>query len=283
LRSQFTITTNGLLYRTPEVQRFIARHRELLDVVISVDGPEAVHDRARVTPTGKGSYRLVRDAIPLWLSQFPNASTKVTISRDNLNDVAISILHLFGLGVRSVNANVVFENVWALGDDRVLEEQLDRLADEMLETGLYRTHACSFFQRTLGTPLDRRTDNANWCGSGRMLAVDAAGTFYPCVRFLPFSLGKRPARTVGSVSEGLLKNRARPFLALTVDTQSPPKCLECEVARGCAWCQALNYDEAATDTIYQRATFLCRMHKARVRANARFWASVDEVSAKEVA
>jgi len=116
-----------------------------------------------------------------------------------------------------------------------------------------------------------------------MVAVDADGIFYPCVRFMPFSLSKRPPRTIGNVREGLQKNRVRPFLALTVDAQSPRECLECGVARGCAWCQALNYDEAATDTIYQRATFLCRMHKARVRANARFWASVDEVSAKEVA
>jgi len=281
-RSLFAISTNGLLYRTPPVQRFIERYRDLLDITISIDGPENVHDRARVTASGRGSYQLISDAIPLWLSQFPRASTKVTISRENLDDVTEAVLHLFGLGIKRVLANVVFENVWHEGDELKFEQQLDRLGSAMLQTGLWKTHSCTLFQREIGTPLDCRREGANWCGSGRMLAVDAHGAFYPCVRFLPFSLTKRAARTIGNVREGLDLNRTRPFLALTLEAQSPPECLECSVARGCAWCQALNYDEAATDTIYQRATFLCRMHKARVRANERFWSSVNALQKDEV-
>jgi uncharacterized protein len=228
-----------------------------------------------VTATGKGSFGLIRDAIPLWLQQFPRASTKVTISRENLGDVAEAVLYLFRLGIRQVNANVVYEDVWQPGDDLAFEAQLDQMGEEMVRSGLWRTHTTSLFQRDVGIPLDLRTDNANWCGSGRMLAIDAEGTFYPCVRFMPFSLSKRPARTIGNIHDGLAVNRARPFLALTVDTQSSRDCQACSVARGCAWCQAVNYEEAAADTIYQRATFLCGMHKARARANRRFWAAVD--------
>jgi uncharacterized protein len=275
MQSQFTISTNGLLYGAPAVQRFIGRYREFLDVTISIDGPEEVHDRARVTASGEGSYGLIRDAIPLWLRQFPRASTKVTIARENLGDVARSVLHLFALGITRVLANVVFENVWHEGDDVRFEEQLDRLGDEMVRTGLWKAHSCSLFQRGIGTPLDPSKDGANWCGSGRMLAIDADGTFYPCVRFLPFTLTRRVARNIGNVREGLAINRARPFLALTVAAQSRRECLECRVAKGCAWCQGLNYDQTAMDTIYERATYLCRMHKARVRANERFWARID--------
>jgi uncharacterized protein len=43
------------------------------------------------------------------------------------------------------------------------------------------------------------------------------------------------------------------------------------VASGCAWCQGENYDAAATPTVYQRATAICKMHKARVRANNYYW------------
>jgi uncharacterized protein len=273
--SQFAITTNGLLYRAAAVQRFIARYRDLLDITISVDGPAHVHDRVRVGPDGKGSYAMVVQSVRLWLEQFPRASTKVTINRDNLEYVAESVLHLFELGIQQVNANVVFENVWKPGDDAVFEEQLDRLGREMVRTGRWKTHSCSLFQREIGTPLDRSKDDVNWCGAGRMLAVDAAGNFYPCVRFLPFSLARRRARRVGSIHDGIALNLTRPFFALTGTAQSPEQCVKCQVARGCAWCQALSYDEAASDTIYQRATFLCLMHKARVRANARFWKSAD--------
>jgi uncharacterized protein len=54
-------------------------------------------------------------------------------------------------------------------------------------------------------------------------------------------------------------------------SQSEQECVECEVATGCAWCQGANYDFADTDTIFQRATYICKMHKARVRANNYFW------------
>jgi len=38
-----------------------------------------------------------------------------------------------------------------------------------------------------------------------------------------------------------------------------------------AWCQGENYDAADTPTIYQRSTAICKMHKARVRANNYYW------------
>ncbi|MEN6617715.1 MAG: radical SAM protein, partial [Syntrophorhabdus sp.] len=53
--------------------------------------------------------------------------------------------------------------------------------------------------------------------------------------------------------------------------QSPGQCIRCEVATGCAWCQGANFDCADSQTIYQRATYICAMHKARVRANNYYW------------
>lgn len=43
------------------------------------------------------------------------------------------------------------------------------------------------------------------------------------------------------------------------------------MASGCAWCQGENYDAADSPTIYQRSTAICKMHKARVRANNYYW------------
>lgn len=69
----------------------------------------------------------------------------------------------------------------------------------------------------------------------------------------------------------LVKNKLRPFLSLDRCTQSTNECINCEVAEGCAWCQGENYDAADTPTIYQRSTAICKMHKARVRANNYYW------------
>jgi uncharacterized protein len=106
-----------------------------------------------------------------------------------------------------------------------------------------------------------------------MLAVDAKGVFYPCVRFMDFSLTKQPAWSIGNIQRGIIPERLEPFLNLTRSCQSTKECMECEIASGCAWCQGFNYDESGV--LNCRATFICKMHKARVRANKRFWTKID--------
>lgn len=86
---------------------------------------------------------------------------------------------------------------------------------------------------------------------------------------------KKP-RPIGNCFDGINMNKLRPFLALSRTAQSTEECINCEVASGCAWCSGLNFDEADTDTIYQRATYICKMHKARVRANNYFWNKLKE-------
>ena len=265
---RFSFSTNGINYADDKVQRFIAKNLTHLSIGITIDGTEMKHDLNRVyKQTGRGSYRDVVRNIPLWLSQFPGSGTKVTISSTDIPYIKESVLHLYSLGIHEVNINCVFEDVWAEGDDLKFEEQLTQLADAIIDGGYYRDYVCSFFSEMIGKPLDRVNDNNNWCGAGRMLAVDAAGLFYPCTRFAKYSLRDKPALIIGNVTDGIDSDRLRPFLTLDRCTQSPAECIDCEVASGCAWCQGENYDAASTSTIWQRSTAICRMHKARVRAN----------------
>ena len=269
---RFSFSTNGINYQEEKVQRFIEKNHSHLSIGITIDGTMQKHDLNRVYKgSGKGSYEDVVRNIPLWLKQFPNASTKVTISSADIPYIKESVLHLYSLGIHEVNINCVFEDVWQEEDDRLFEEQLTGLADEIIRKGYYKDYACSFFSEHIGKPMDKVKDNQNWCGAGMMLSIDAAGNFYPCTRFAQYSLRNKQARIIGNIHEGIDKNKLRPFLTLDRCTQSPRQCLECEVASGCAWCQGENYDAADTDTIYQRAIAICKMHKARVRANNYYW------------
>lgn len=276
---RFSISTNGLLYSDPRVQRFLEKNQTHVSVAITIDGTPAKHDLHRVYPGGQGSYHDVVRNIPLWLKQFPTAGTKVTVGHDDLPLIKESVLHLWALGIKEVNINCVFEDVWQEGDDLILEEQIRQLADHILKHRLYVDHQCSFFQEGLGNFLDPVQETNNWCGAGMMLAVDGKGNFYPCVRFAGYSLAKRKPRIVGTCDEGIDRNKLRPFLTLNRQSQSSQECMECEVNGGCAWCQGVNYDFADTDTIYQRATFICRMHKARVRANNYYWQEFHRLEA----
>ncbi len=269
---RFSFSTNGINYDSEKVQNFIKKNISHLSIGITIDGTELKHDLNRVYKhTEKGSYKDVVRNIPLWLEQFPNAGTKVTISSLDIPYVKESVLHLYSLGIHEVNINVVFEDVWKEGDDKLFEEQLMQLADAIIDGGYYQDYACSFFSEHIGKPLDAKLDNQNWCGAGKMLSIDAAGNFYPCTRFAGYSLRSKKPIIIGNVHDGIDKNKLRPFLTLDRTTQSPKECIDCEVASGCAWCQGENYDAAETPTIYQRATAICKMHKARVRANNYYW------------
>ncbi len=280
---RFSFSTNGINYHTEKVQNFIKKNRDHLSVGITIDGTQKKHDLNRIYKGEgeRGSYDDVVRNIPLWLEQFPGAATKVTISSDDIPYIKESVLHLFSLGIHEVNINCVFEDVWKDGDDKLFEEQLIGLADEIIEKGLYKDFVCSFFSNHIGTPMDCVYENQNWCGAGKMLAVDAEGNFYPCTRFAQYSLRNKKAWIIGNVNEGIDRNRLRPFLVLDRCTQSKMECIDCEVASGCAWCQGENYDAADTPTIYQRATAICKMHKARVRANNYYWNKLDRKLEKE--
>lgn len=281
---RFSFSTNGINYGSEKVQRFIKKNREHLSIGITIDGTKRKHDLNRIWKTQKmeqgiiptpeeekGSYEDVVKNIPLWQEQFPCAGTKVTISSADIPYIKESVLHLYSLGIHEVNINCVFEDVWKEGDELLFEEQLTELADAIINGEYYRDYTCSFFSEHMGKPMDCQLQNQNWCGAGMMLAVDAEGNFYPCTRFAQYSLRSKKAWIIGNIYEGIDKNKLRPFLSLDRCTQSPQECIDCEVAEGCAWCQGENYDAADTPTIYQRATAICKMHKARVRANNYFW------------
>lgn len=269
---RFNFATNGINYDSPKVQKFIAKNSDHLSIGITIDGTERKHDLNRVyKQSGRGSYSDVVRNIPLWQKQFPNEGTKVTISSEDIPYICESVLHLYKLNIKNVFINCVYESVWKKGDDILFEQQLIALADAIIEGEYYKNYYCSLFGENIGRYMDKQLMNQNWCGAGKMLAIDAAGNFYPCTRFAQYSLRDKEAWVIGNIHDGIDKNKLRPFLTLDRCTQSTPECVNCEVAEGCAWCQGENFDAAQTHTVFERATAICKMHKARVRANNYYW------------
>jgi uncharacterized protein len=268
---RLSFSTNGILYGTDKVQRYIKKNKGHISVGISVDGNRTKHDLQRVYSDGKGSYDDVVKNVPLWLQQFPESATKATFAHDDLKHLKESIINLWDIGIKIVAANVVFEDVWHDGDDIIFENQLKELADYVLDNEKWRDCSVRFFDKSIGFPLIEDDLGKNWCGAGRMIAVDVNGVFFPCVRFYDFALNNRDELRIGDMEKGLDFDRIRPFYGLSYRSQSKKECLDCDVATGCAWCTGFNYDAADSDTVFQRATFNCRMHKANVRACNYFW------------
>lgn len=275
---RLSFSSNGLLYGTPAVQNYIKKNRRHISIGLSIDGNKIKHDMQRVRPDGSGSYDAVVKNVPLWLKQFPDASTKATFSHNDIPYLKDSIISLWNLGIKNVMANVVYENIWSENDDILIEQQLRELADYVLENKLWDKYSVRFFDPHIGYPLIEEEKNRNFCGAGKMLAIDCDGNFFPCQRFYNFSLNNKKGLIIGDADNGIIQDKLRPFQALNMKSKSPKKCIECEVASGCSWCTGFDYDMSETGTIYQRSTNICKMHKATVRANKYFWNKFESVT-----
>ncbi len=274
---RFSFSTNGLTYDTPKVQKYIQKNKEHLSIGISVDGNKIKHDAQRVKVDGSGSFEDVKNVVPLWVKQFPGASTKATFAHDDLIHLKDSIIALWNMGITEVAANVVFEDVWTEGDDKIFENQLIELADYIIENELWNDYTVRFFDPDIGFPLIEEEKGVNYCGAGHMIAVDYKGDIYPCIRYTPFTLSNAEGYKIGNIESGINYDLIRPFENLTLKVQSKDECVNCEVATGCSWCSGYNYDECNGETIFHRAIHNCLMHKANIRAIEYFW---DKLSSK---
>lgn len=268
---RFMIGSNGLLYDSLPVQNYIKKHRNNLYVAITIDGTKEKHDLSRVKVDGSGSYDDVKRIIPLWKKQFGALSTKATFSHDDLPFLKDSIINLWNLGLKSIAANIVFEDVWQDGDVEIYKKQLYELADYIVDNDLWDTHSVRFFDPIVGTPYTDETMRRNVCGAGTMMAINTDGDYYPCVRFMPSASTQHAFGKLGSVNERINPDRLRAFVLLNTKNQSSEKCLSCDIAGGCGWCSGFNFDASSIGTIYERQTFICEMQKANVEVNKYIW------------
>ena len=118
-------------------------------------------------------------------------------------------------------------------------------------------------------------DNTNWCGGdGAMLAFDPNGIAYPCLRYMPSSLGNDQLPFIIGDDEGIYKTSYQRKVkeelnAITRRSQSTDECFYCPIGTGCAWCSAWNFQ--LYGSVNKRCTRICPTHKARALANVYYW------------
>lgn len=262
------ILTNGLLYSSSAVQKYVKKHQKNLIIGFSLDGCKEKHDAQRIFQNGKGSYDLVVKNVPLWLSQFPHGYAKSTFSHEDLPLLKKSVIALWSLGIKDISANIVFENVWTKDDPIIFEKQLNSLADYILENKIFEkdNYYLKFFDFGLLKPFKNNFQEKTYCSAGiDEFAFDYEGNIYPCIRFLDFSLKNKKGFSLGNIYDGMDQSKLNIFSKLTRERIDPPKCLNCDIKVGCATCAALNYDDSLKND-FMRTTYTCEMHKANVRA-----------------
>lgn len=273
-----SIATNGTLYFTPKVQKFIEKYKDNLFVGITIDGNKTLHDSCRKFHNGEGSYDIVIAGIRHYMQHYKKQpGCKMTFSPQNISYLTDAVKNLIQENYRDIYGNCVFEKGWSDKDANIFYNQLKEISDYILQNNLDEKIFFSLFKQNYYHPMTL-DDTTNWCGgNARMLALDWKGDIYPCIRYMESSLGPNvePVK-IGNVNTGLMTeskciNCIEKLKTVNRINQSSEECLNCPVAHGCGYCQAYNYQE--TGTFFKRTTYTCEMHKATSLANVYFWNS----------
>lgn len=283
--TKISICSNGILYFDKKVQNFIKKYYKYLSFCISIDGNKELHDKCRVNFQGEGSYDIAIAAAKDYMAKYDNLlPTKMTLTHENLSYLSASIENLIQEGYQQIHFNCVYENVWKENDDIIFYNELIKIADYLIEKKLYNKIYISIFEELVGTPIDIE-ENRNWCGGTledqSSFAIDYKGDIYLCIRYMESSLnGKQKPLNIGNIFHGVFytpeeKENAKILSNITRKEQSTEECYYCDVARGCGWCSAFNYEELGTPR--KRLTYICKMHKARAKANKYFWDKIKNI------
>ncbi len=265
----FRFTTNGLNYSSEKVQKYIEKHKSHLSIQMSIDGTKRKHDLNRIFVNGKGSYDKLLPNVKLWIEQFAGrALSMLVISHDDLPYLSESIIHLISLGIKNIYIGIVVEEVWKEGDGNIFEKELVTIADYLISHRLWKEIVVSAFRKELGIP--ETEERLYPCGIPEYV-FDSNGKIYTCIRFADYSLREKVPRVIGTIESGIDYNKLRPLLAFDRESSYPSKCQKCDIASGCRWCPAENYDSSDSATIFQRTTTVCELHKANVRAKNYYW------------
>lgn len=272
---RLSICTNGLLYFDRDVQDFFKKYAQNVSFNISIDGNRELQDACRIQPNGEGSY----DIDIMALNHFNKYHTternsKMTLAPENMRYLYDSVVNFINEDMESINLNCIFEEAWTPKTAALEYNQLKKLADYILENNLEHLYIAIFDDK----PEEKLQDNSdtNFCGgTGSMLALDYKGKFYPCIRYMPSSIGlKCKEQCIGNVDDGMVGRSEQSDILEMMDkitrrSQSNDICYECPIGSSCAWCSGLCHQTYGTAN--KRTIFTCLQMYAEHLANVYYW------------
>ncbi len=260
-RFRFTLTTNGVLL-DDEVTEFC--NREMHNVVLSLDGREAVNDRLRTDHAGNGSYARIVPRFQAFAKargeqEYYVRGTYTGFNTDFLED----ILHMADLGFDRLSMEPVVtdpKEEYALSEKDLptLYAQYEALALEMdkrRKEGKPLTFYHYMIDLAHGPCIYKRISG---CGSGtEYLAVTPKGELYPCHQFVG-----DPRFLMGNIWDGVTNSSIREdFSKCTVYAREG--CKDCWAKLYCAGGCAANAYHATGDLtgVYE---FGCKLFRKRL-------------------
>lgn len=223
---RFTITTNGVLLDDEKIDYI---NREMVNVVLSLDGRRETTDRIRKTLNGKSAYDVIVPKFQKLVKGRVNPGrtdyyVRATFTKYNL-DFTEDVLHMRDLGFEQLSAEPV------VTDEKepfaITEKELPRIFseyDKLCETMANRAeNKFNFFHFMID--LDQgpcAIKRLRGCGCGNdYVAVDPHGNIFPCHQFVGIEQWK-----MGNLTDGTFNDDIKTYFAKT-HLYSKDGCRDC--------------------------------------------------------
>lgn len=250
---KYTMTTNATLL-TPAVVRELYDSR--VDLTISIDGPEAIHNHTRVFENGRGSYAAVVKNLAEVRKVYKErvVAARVTLTH-GVTDVLGIWKHLrYALGFKEIGLAPATsgDNAMFNLSDRELYtvfEGFKQLGEHYIAEALQnRYNGFSNLHRVLGDIHEGRKKRLP-CGAGvGLLSVSYKGTIDLCHRFTGSDFP-----SFGSVQTGLDKPALTNFLEKRANNKEGD-CASCHIrnlcAGGCYHESYIKYDDPSRPVLH---------------------------------
>jgi|GEM_PF-1127771 len=146
----FNIVTNGTLM-DEELAKFLIENN--VNISISIDGPEEIHDKKRVYLNGSGSFEKAMNAYNIIKKNGGKLGISCTLSNHNINNIEKIIFFFNEIGMKSFNLNFLNINP----NDSLSNEELSNAfikifvttkIFEMVETRIFERHLKPFIEES---------------------------------------------------------------------------------------------------------------------------------------
>lgn len=271
----FSFTTN-LTLMTEEIANYVAQIPNM-SILLSLDGPEEIHNRARVNQTGKGSFsdafnglKLLANAInkykkatimfnavlmPPYTTERFDLINKFFEGLDFLPDgtevqatypVTGSIPASYLKELEERGETNIEETTWMDWAKKEANGNLDfskmqNLYSSLLRAGLTQIHNRPLYEKPMG-----RSHYNGCCIPGRRrLYVCTDGSYKVCER-----VGNAPS--IGHVDTGIDAEIVKKYYLADYEKKSIPDCSHCWAINLCDICYAQCYDEKGLDITKKR-------------------------------
>jgi radical SAM additional 4Fe4S-binding domain len=206
VKINYRMTTNGTILNNRILER-MKKHN--IEVTVSLDGPEEIHDRYRKFRNGKGTFKVIVENVKL-MSQYIPVSARVTLTKYS---PAISEIGnvLEEIGVKNVYFSPVIEDPICINGknkdfDKMgmterqllkLEQEFDKICEGLiLNCSKEEPKSIYTNMMQLKRTFSKRRRGCD-CG-GNNLAVSVNGDLYPCHWFVDMEAFK-----LGNIWDGL--------------------------------------------------------------------------------